>query len=70
MFIDNVESGWPSAGKVKGDAVPSESNKYSALHSIIEAMGGNVIVFEAFDAYWKSPGSDGVENSFVSLPVR
>src|SRR5579862_763164 len=64
--IAYVESGWPSEGQTLGDAVPSESNKYTAVRSIISALGGQVIVFEAFNDYWKAPGPEGVENSFVS----
>jgi len=60
-----IESGWPASGNVKGSASPSDVNCYIAVKSIIEALEGDVIVFEAFNDYWKNPGSDGVEQSFV-----
>jgi exo-beta-1,3-glucanase (GH17 family) len=60
-----LECGWPAAGDTLGAAVPSEQNQYIAVSSIIASTQGSVIVFEAFNDYWKAPGPQGVENSFV-----
>jgi len=45
--------------------VPSDSNKITAVKSIISWTGGDVVLFEAFNDYWKNPGPYGVEQSFV-----
>jgi len=60
-----IESGWPASGQTLGAAIPSIENQYIAVQSIIAAMNGSVIVFEAFDDLWKAAGPNGVENSFV-----
>ena len=60
-----IESGWPASGQTLGTAVPSK--QYIAVISIIGATNGAVVVFEAFNDYWKAPGANGVENSFVYL---
>jgi exo-beta-1,3-glucanase (GH17 family) len=62
-----IESGWPASGQTLGTAVPSKQNQYIAVNSIIGATNGAVVVFEAFNDYWKAPGANGVENSFVYL---
>jgi exo-beta-1,3-glucanase (GH17 family) len=61
----SVECGWPSAGNQKGSAIPSQENKFVAIQSVIKTLAGKFILFQAFNDYWKDPGPDGVENSFV-----
>jgi hypothetical protein len=61
----DIESGWPASGETIGAAVPGEENKYIAINAIIEATGGDCIVFEAFPDLWKPVGPNGVETSFV-----
>jgi exo-beta-1,3-glucanase (GH17 family) len=51
-----VETGWPSAGKVIGGAVPSEANAARYLKEFMQwAYNHNVeyFYFEAFDELWK-----------------
>jgi exo-beta-1,3-glucanase (GH17 family) len=39
------------------------------MESLISALQGDLIIFEAFDDLWKAPGNDDVENYFVRLMV-
>lgn len=49
-----TESGWPSKGNSQGKAVPSKENQKSAIHSIEEKCGNDVILFSAYNDLWKS----------------
>jgi exo-beta-1,3-glucanase (GH17 family) len=57
------ETGWPTAGDTKEDAVPSEENLCRFLHDFVTlATASNVpyFLFEAYDEQWKQEFS-GVE---------
>lgn len=56
-----VESGWPHQGGNNGVAVASSSQQSAAIGSIESTCGNDVVLFNAFDDLWKSPGSNGVE---------
>ncbi len=56
-----TESGWPTQGNTNGVAVPSIENQKLALSSINSTCGSDVLLFTAFNDYWKDDGSYGVE---------
>ncbi|KAL6022929.1 hypothetical protein ACNR90_001583 [Candidozyma auris] len=56
-----TESGWPSFGNTVGEAVPSLQNQFSAVRSLGNVMGSEVIMFTMYNDYWKNPGSWNVE---------
>lgn len=56
-----TESGWPSKGQTYGKAVASKKNQETAVSSIKSSCGDAVILFTAFNDYWKADGSYGVE---------
>lgn len=62
-----TESGWPSQGDTYGVAVPSKANQKTAIASIKESCGSSTILFTAFNDYWKSDGTYGVEKYFGIL---
>lgn len=49
-----TESGWPTKGNSQGKAVPSKDNQKSAIDSIKEKCGNDVILFSAYNDLWKS----------------
>lgn len=59
VFI--TETGWPTKGNNNNVAVPSVSNQESALSSISDKCGNDVLFFNAYNDYWKSDGAWGVE---------
>jgi exo-beta-1,3-glucanase (GH17 family) len=59
-----AETGWPSAGKTKGDAVPSVSNVQSYVKQLKKISDVKYYYFEAQDSNWKEGGNDGVETHF------
>ncbi|CEP64999.1 uncharacterized protein LALA0_S16e00364g [Lachancea lanzarotensis] len=56
-----TESGWPSQGETLGKAVASKQNQVSAINSIKASCGNAVILFTAFNDYWKADGAYGCE---------
>ncbi|KAK4549030.1 hypothetical protein LTR36_007486 [Oleoguttula mirabilis] len=48
-----TESGWPSQGDTNGQAVPSEQNQIDAINSLKSAFSSNIVLFSAFNDYWK-----------------
>ncbi|SCU86381.1 LAFA_0E00386g1_1 [Lachancea sp. 'fantastica'] len=56
-----TESGWPSQGETLGKAVASKQNQVSAIDSIKSSCGNAVILFTAFNDYWKADGAYGCE---------
>ena len=60
-----TESGWPRQGNANGVAVPSIENQRTALQSIltefVNDMPQQLMLFQARDATYKSPGQFGVE---------
>ncbi|CUS22524.1 LAQU0S05e07316g1_1 [Lachancea quebecensis] len=56
-----TESGWPSVGQTLGKAVASKENQKSAISSIKSVCGNSVILFTAFNDYWKADGAYGCE---------
>jgi len=65
----NLESGWPSAGKTNGKAVPGKSEQKEALDSIVAATKGATVVFSPFNDLWKEEGAYGVEQSWGCLDI-
>lgn len=51
-----TESGWPSQGETNGVAVPSEDNLESAVSSLKNVIGNDVILFSSYNNLWESPG--------------
>ena len=47
-----TESGWPNSGSANGKAIPSMANQQSALSSLKNAFGNNLILYSAFDNKW------------------
>ena len=50
------ETGWPSAGRMREEALPSPSSQARVLHDVValaKARGYRVNVIEAFDQPWK-----------------
>ena len=48
-----MESGWPSQGETNGLAVPSQANQQAAIASLRSAFSENIVLFSAFNDYWK-----------------
>jgi len=52
------ETGWPTAGETKGEAIPSIENAATYLAESVswaKAKGVEIFTFEAFDEAWKGP---------------
>lgn len=62
-----TETGWPTKGDTYGDCVPSTSNQLSAIKSISETVGDQVIMFTTFNDYWKDAGDYNVEQNWGIL---
>lgn len=58
-----TESGWPSQGTANGLAVPGHDQQQVAIKSIVDECGDNVLLFSAFNEYWKqdTPYTFGAE---------
>lgn len=56
-----TESGWPTQGDSYGSCVPSVANQLTAVKSIVNALGDDVLMFTTYNDYWKDGGSYGVE---------
>ena len=58
-----TEAGWPSSGSTNGKAVPSKENQAAAVKDLKSAFTSNLILFTAFNDYWKqnSAATFGVE---------
>jgi exo-beta-1,3-glucanase (GH17 family) len=58
-----TEAGWPSSGSTNGKAVPSKENQAAAVKDLKSAFSSNLILFTAFNDYWKqnSAATFGVE---------
>lgn len=58
-----TEAGWPSQGSTNGKAVPSSENQKTAVKQLKEKFSSNMILFTAFNDYWKAntPETFGVE---------
>lgn len=56
-----TESGWPTQGSSFGNCVPSLQNQLSAVRSIGQTLGDQVLMFTTYNDYWKDPGSYNVE---------
>ncbi|KAK6457847.1 glycoside hydrolase superfamily [Scheffersomyces xylosifermentans] len=56
-----TETGWPTEGQANGVCIPSVPNQATALESIVSSLGSKALVFTMYNDYWKSPGSNGVE---------
>ena len=48
-----TESGWPWQGDTNGAAVPSPQNQQTAINSLRGSFSSNIILFSAFNDYWK-----------------
>ncbi|KAI8331404.1 glycoside hydrolase superfamily [Chlamydoabsidia padenii] len=58
------ETGWPSAGKKNGAAVPSVANVQSYVKQLETISDVKYYYFEALDSNWKDGGDNGVETHF------
>lgn len=58
-----TESGWPTNGDTNGLAVPSQENQRIAIDSLKSAFSDNIVLFSAFNDYWKqnSPSTFNAE---------
>lgn len=62
-----TESGWPWQGSCNGNACPSPQNQKTAMNSIMTSfsgMPGSMFMFQAYNAGYKTPGAQGVEQFF------
>lgn len=62
-----TESGWPWKGNCNGQACPSVENQKAAMNSIMSSFGGmpgSIFMFQAYNAGYKQPGPQGVEQFF------
>ena len=62
-----TESGWPYQGSCNGQACPSTENQRAAVQSLKNAFAGeagNIFLFQAYNAGYKSAGALGIERSF------
>lgn len=64
-----VESGWPHAGQANGAAIPGSDEQKTAIKSIQDAVGSQVVFFTYVDDLWKQPGDFGVEQSWGCADV-
>jgi exo-beta-1,3-glucanase (GH17 family) len=69
------EVGWPSAGRMRDDALPSPANQARVLHDILERgkrEGFRVNIIEAFDQPWKryQEGTVGGHWGLMTDPPR
>ncbi|MCJ1402492.1 hypothetical protein MMC11_005712 [Xylographa trunciseda] len=60
----NLESGWPSAGKANGQAIPGQQEQQVAVAAIMAAAGGKCAMSSFVDDLWKAEGDLGVEQSW------
>ncbi|KAF1351917.1 glycoside hydrolase superfamily [Delphinella strobiligena] len=49
-----TETGWPTQGESNNQAIPGETEQAAAISSIKESLSTNVILFNAYNDYWKS----------------
>lgn len=49
-----TETGWPTQGESNNAAIPGETEQAAAISSIKESLSTNVILFNAYNDYWKS----------------
>ncbi|KAK5107162.1 hypothetical protein LTR62_001687 [Meristemomyces frigidus] len=58
-----TETGWPWQGETNGKAIPSPENQAVAVASIKKAFYHNIVLFTAFNDYWKqnNAGTFGAE---------
>ncbi|KAL6943322.1 putative 17 glucosidase scw10 [Hanseniaspora osmophila] len=59
-----TESGWPSQGETYGLAVPSDENQKTAIASIQDTCGDDVIFYSAYNTLWQDAGAYGVNKYF------
>ncbi|MFG1344689.1 glycosyl hydrolase family 17 protein [Xanthobacter autotrophicus DSM 431] len=69
------ETGWPSAGRMREEALPSPSNQARVMHDVValaKRQGYRVNVIEAFDQPWKrrSEGTVGGHWGLVDASSR
>ncbi|QRG05134.1 beta-1,6-glucan synthase [Xanthobacter dioxanivorans] len=69
------ETGWPSAGRMREEALPSPSNQARVMHDVVELakrQGYRVNVIEAFDQPWKrrSEGTVGGHWGLIDSGTR
>jgi exo-beta-1,3-glucanase (GH17 family) len=51
-----TESGWPHQGDTYGKAIASPEAQSAAISSLKSVVGKSVILFNAYDDYWKADG--------------
>ncbi len=69
------ETGWPSAGRMREEALPSPSNQARVMHDVVslaKKRGYRVNVIEAFDQPWKrrSEGTVGGHWGLIDAGTR
>ncbi|MFG1371168.1 glycosyl hydrolase family 17 protein [Xanthobacter oligotrophicus] len=69
------ETGWPSAGRMREEALPSPSNQARVMHDVValaKRQGYRVNVIEAFDQPWKrrSEGTVGGHWGIIDADAR
>lgn len=64
-----TETGYPSAGDVNGDNVPSKPNQIIAIKAIEQATQGFATFFTMYNDLWKPPGPFNVEQSFGIIDI-
>ena len=59
-----METGWPHAGQADGSANATPSDQKTAIKSIQDTVGAEVVFFAFEDDLWKDPGYLNVEQSW------
>jgi len=60
----NLETGWPSRGRVNGNAVPGRLEQMLAVTNIMKSAGGKSVFLGFGDDGWKDEGEFGGEQSW------
>lgn len=62
-----TETGYPSAGNVNGNQIPSPENQAIAIEAIMKAVNNRAIMFTVYDNLWMPAGDYNVEGHFGIL---
>ncbi|KAF8436431.1 glycoside hydrolase superfamily [Terfezia claveryi] len=60
-YVMITETGWPTKGSTNGQCAPSKENQLTAVNSISSTCADGVVLFNAFNDVWKSPGAFNAE---------
>lgn len=64
-----TETGYPSAGDVNGNNVPTFENQALAIESLMKELNGDCTILTTYNDYWKSPGPYNIEQHFGAIQL-